>query len=98
MNSVSIPPPDKAERISEESMTLIKVVIDSLTNNNQMLDLNDVMNQFKSDSYFTSDDLEKYKPVIIEYVNLKNIESEVIYTCKYGFELLIHLINLSTEY
>ena len=79
-------------------MTLIKVVIDSLINNNHMLDLNDVMNQFKSDSYFTSDDLEKYKPVIIEYVNLKIIESEVIYTCKYGFELLIHLINLSTEY
>jgi len=59
-------------------MTLIKVVIDLLTNNNKMLDLNDVMNQFKTDAYFTSDDLEKFKPVIIEYVNLKNIESEVI--------------------
>ena len=78
-------------------MTLIKVVIDSLTNNNQMLDLKDEMNQFKSDSYFTSDDLEKYKPVIIEYVNLKNIESEVIYIYK-CFELLMHMINLSTEY
>jgi hypothetical protein len=99
MKSVPNPPPtDKAERISEESMTLIKVVIDSLTNNNQMLDLNDVMNQFKSDSYFTSDDLEKYKPVIIEYVNQKNIESEVKYTYNYCFELLIHMINLSTEY
>ena len=90
MNSVSIPPPDKAERISEESMTLIKVVIDSLTNNNQMLDLNDVMNQFKTDSYFTSDDLEKFKPVIIEYVNLKNNESEVIYTYKYCFASIIY--------
>ena len=98
MKCVSNPPPtDKAERI-EESMTLIKVVIDSLINNNQMLDLNDVMNQFKSDSYYTSDDLEKYIPVIIEYVNLKNIESEVIYTYKYCFELLMHMINLSTEY
>ena len=45
MESVPNPPPtDKAERISEESMTLIKVVIDSLTNNNQMIDLNDVIN------------------------------------------------------
>jgi len=60
-------------------MTLIKVVIDSLTNNNQMLDFNDVINQLNSDSYFTSDDLEKFKQVIIDYVNQKNIESEVIY-------------------
>jgi len=49
-----IPPPtDKAERMSEEILTSVKVVIDSLTNNNQRLDLNDVMNQFKSDSFFT---------------------------------------------
>jgi len=78
-------------------MTLIKIVIDSLTNNNQMLDLNDVTNHFKSE-YLTLDDLEKYKPVIIEYVNLKNNESEVIYTFKYCFELLMHMINLSKEY
>ena len=44
-----------------------------------MLDLNDVMDQFKSNSYFTSDELEKYKPVIIEFVNQKNNEAEVIY-------------------
>ena len=80
MKSVSIPPPtDKAEKISEEFIILIKVVIDSLTNNNQMLDLNDVMDKFESNSYFTSDELEKYKPVIIEYVNQKNNEAEVIY-------------------
>ena len=80
MKSVSIPPPtDKAEKIPEEFIILIKVVIDSLTNNNQMLDLNDVMDQFKSNFYFTSDDLEKYKPVIIEFVNQKNNEAEVIY-------------------
>jgi len=47
MKSVPIPfPTDKVDRISDESMTLIKVVIDSLTNNNQMLDSNDVMNHF----------------------------------------------------
>jgi hypothetical protein len=85
MNSVPIPPPtDKAKRISEDHkqiMTLIEVVINSIeSNNNQKLDLNDVINLFKSDSYLTSDDLEKYKPVIIEYVNLKNKEAEVIYT------------------
>jgi hypothetical protein len=85
MNSVSIPPPtDKAERISEDHkqiMTLIEVVINSIeSKNNQKLDLNDVINLFKSDCYLTSDDLEKYKPVIIEYVNLKNKEAEVIYT------------------
>ena len=84
MNSVPIPPPtDKAKRISEDHkqiMTLIEVVINSIElKNNQMLDLNDVINLFKSDSYLTSDDLEKYKPVIIEYVNLKNKEAEVIY-------------------
>ena len=62
-------------------MTLIEVVINSIElKNNQMLDLNDVINLFESDSYLTSDDLEKYKPVIIEYVNLKNKEAEVIYT------------------
>jgi len=65
MKSVSIPPPiDKVDRTSEnhrESMTLIKVVIDSLTNKNQKLNLNDVMNHFKSESFFTINDLEKYK-------------------------------------
>ena len=85
MNSVPIPPPtDKAKRISEDHkqiMTLIEVVINSIElKNNQKLDLNDVINLFESDSYLTSDDLEKYKPVIIEYVNLKNKEAEVIYT------------------
>ena len=85
MNSVLIPPPtDKAKRISEDHkqiMTLIEVVINSIElKNNQMLDLNNVINLFESDSYLTSDDLEKYKPVIIEYVNLKNKEAEVIYT------------------
>ena len=59
-----------------------------------MLDVNDVINLFKSDSYFTSDDLEKYKPVIIEYVNQKNNEAEVIYIYKYYFELLINIIHL----
>jgi len=70
MKSVPIPPPtDKYERILEnyrDSMTIINVVIDSLINNNQKLNLNDVMNYFKSKSYFTLDDLEKYKPVIID--------------------------------
>jgi len=85
MNSVPIPPPtDKAKRISEDHkqiMTLIEVVINSIElKNNQKLDLNNVINLFESDSYLTSDDLEKYKPVIIEYVNLKNKEAEVIYT------------------
>jgi len=85
MKSVPIPPPTvKAERISEDHkqiITLIEVVINSIeSKNNQKLDLNDVINLFKSYSYFTLDDLEKYKPVIIEYVNLKNKESEVIYT------------------
>ena len=84
MNSVPIPPTDKAKRISEDHkqiMTLIEVVINSIElKNNQKLDLNDVINLFESDSYLTSDDLEKYKPVIIEYVNLKNKEAEVIYT------------------
>ena len=80
MNSVSIPPPDKAERISEESMTLIKVVIDLLTNNNQKLNWNDVLYHFESESYFTFNNLEKYKPAIHAYVNQKNIEAEVIYT------------------
>jgi hypothetical protein len=85
MNSVPIPPPtDKAKRISEDHkqiMTLIEVVINSIeSKNNQKLDLNYVINLFKSDCYLTSDDLEKCKPVIIEYVNLKNKEAEVIYT------------------
>jgi hypothetical protein len=48
MNSVSIPPPDKAERISEDHkqiLTLIEVVINSIeSKNNQKLDLNDVIN------------------------------------------------------
>ena len=30
--------------------------------------------------YYPSEKLEKYKSVIIEYVNQKNIEAEVIYT------------------
>ena len=82
MNSVPIPPPtNKAERISEDHkqiMTLIEVVINSIElKNNQMLDLNNVINLFESDSYLTSDDLEKYKPVIIEYVNLKNKEARL---------------------
>jgi len=102
MKSVPIPPTtEKVEWILEnyrESITTIKVVIDSLTNNNRTLDIIDVMNHFKSYSYFTLDDLEKFKPFIIEYVNLMNIESEDLYTYKYSFELLMHMINLSTEY
>jgi arginyl-tRNA synthetase len=31
-------------------------------------------------TYYPSEKLEKYKSVIIEYVNLKNKEAEVIYT------------------
>jgi len=73
MKSVPIPPPtEKVERILEnhqESMTTIKVVIDSLTKNNQKLNLNDVMNHFKSGSFFTLDDLEKFKSDTIESVN-----------------------------
>jgi len=39
MKSVPIPSlTDKVDRTSEESMTLIKEVIDSLTNDSQMLD------------------------------------------------------------
>jgi len=63
---------DKVERTLEdlrEYMTLNKAVIDSLTNNNRKLNLNEVMNHFKSESFFTIDDFEKYKSFIIEYVN-----------------------------
>jgi len=63
MKSVPIPPStEKVERTLEnyrESMTTIKIV----TNNNQKLNLNDVMNRFIS--YFTLDDLEIFKPAII---------------------------------
>jgi len=47
MKSVPIPPPtDKVDRISEKSMSTIKVEIDSLTNNNQKHDLNEVIKVF----------------------------------------------------
>jgi len=75
MKSVPIPPP--TEKVERESMTTIKVVIDSLKNNNRKLNLSDEMNRFKS--YFTLDDLEIFEPAIIESVNQKNNEEEVIY-------------------
>jgi len=83
MKSVPIPPPadevDKTTRDHRENMKLFEFVTDSIAanNNNQRLNLNDVMNYFKSESYFALDDLERFKPVIVEFVNQKINEAEI---------------------
>jgi len=51
------------------------------------------MNHFKSNLCFTSDDFEKFIPVIIE-----KRSRGYICTYKYCFQLLMHMINLCIEY
>jgi len=73
---------------------VIQAVINVIVTDNKRkrLSLNDIMKAL--DTYYMSNDLEKYKPLTHEYVYQKNYEEEVIHIYFVLNHAFLHIINL----
>jgi len=101
--SVPIPPTtdevditsDVIVSVPTDDIDLIKLAIDTMLKN-KMVDINETMRELEI--FYLSNKLKNYKTFIIEYVNQRNSETEVMHIDFCLKHTFIHIIIFYTDY